>query len=73
LYKRGAAGVFVKCIDTGAGKCLLEETHVGQCGVQATSRTLVGKAFRASFYWPTAKKDAANLAQRCEAYQFLAK
>jgi hypothetical protein len=73
LYERGAAGVFVKCIDRGAGKCLPEETHAGQCGLQAASRTLVGKAFRASFYWPTAKKDAADLVQRCEADQFLAK
>jgi hypothetical protein len=43
------------------GKHLLEEIHAGQCGVHATSRTLVGKAFRASFYWPTAKKDAPDL------------
>jgi hypothetical protein len=38
-----------------------EEIHAGQCGIHATSRTLVGKAFRAGFYWPTAKKDAADL------------
>jgi transposase InsO family protein len=51
----------MKCIDTNAGKHLLEEIHAGQCEVHAVSRTLVGKAFRAGFYWPTAKKDAANL------------
>jgi hypothetical protein len=61
LYKGGAMGVFMKCIDSAVGKCLLEEIHVGQCGVHAASRTLVGKAFRASFYWLTAKKDATDL------------
>jgi hypothetical protein len=50
LYKRGAAGVFMKCIDSGVGRRLLEEIHAGQCGVHATSRTLVGKALRAGFY-----------------------
>jgi ribonuclease HI/transposase InsO family protein len=73
LYKRGAAGVFMKCIDSGAGRHLLEEIHAGQCEIHAAPRTLVGKAFRSSFYWPTTKKDATDLVQRCEACQFLAK
>jgi hypothetical protein len=63
----------MKCIDSVVGKHLLEEIHARQCGVHAASRTLVGKAFRAGFYWPTTKKDATNLDQRCEACQFLAK
>ena len=31
------------------------------CGNHATSRTLVGKAFRAGFYWPTTPKDSEIL------------
>jgi hypothetical protein len=61
LYKRGAIVVFMKCIDLGIGKHLLEEIHVGQCGVHATLRTLAWKAFRVGFYWPTTKKDATDL------------
>jgi hypothetical protein len=30
-------------------------------GVHAAPRTLVGKAFRDGFYWPTAKKDVSEL------------
>jgi transposase InsO family protein len=63
----------MKCIHSAVGKQLLEEIHAGQCRVHPASRTLVGKAFRAGFYWPTSKKDAADLVQRCEACQFLAK
>jgi ribonuclease HI/transposase InsO family protein len=73
LYRRGATGVLMKCIHLAIGKQLLEEIHVGQCGVHAASRTLVGKAFRSGFYWPTVKSDAIELAQRCEVYQFLSK
>jgi hypothetical protein len=63
----------MKYIHSAIGMHLLEEFHAGQCGVHAVSRTLVGKAFRAGFYWSTTKKDADNLVQRCEACQFLSR
>jgi hypothetical protein len=73
LYRRGATGVLMKCILSATGKQLLDEIHDGHCGIHAASRTLVGKVFRSGFYWPTAKSDAAELVQRCEACQFLSK
>jgi ribonuclease HI/transposase InsO family protein len=73
LYRRGASGVLMKCILSTTGKQLLNEVHAGQCGVHAAFRTLVGKVFRSGFYWPTAKSDAAELVQRCEACQYLSK
>jgi hypothetical protein len=63
----------MKCIHSTIGKQLLEEIHARQCGVHTASRTLVGKVFRFGFYWPTAKSDAAEFVQRCEACQFLSK
>jgi hypothetical protein len=63
----------MKCILSATEKHLLEEIHTGQCGIHAASRTLVGKVFRSDFYWPIAKSDAAELVQRCEAYQYLSK
>jgi ribonuclease HI len=73
LYRRGTSGVLMKCILSATGKQLLDEVHAGQCGVHTASRTLVGKVFRSGFYWPTAKSDAAELVQRCEACQYLSK
>jgi hypothetical protein len=63
----------MKCILSATGKQLLDEIHARQCGIHATSKTLVGKVFRSGFYWPTAKSDAAELFQRCEACQYLSK
>jgi hypothetical protein len=63
----------MKCIHSAIRKQLLDEIHAGQCGVHAASRTLVEKAFKSGFYWPTTKSDAAELVQRCEAGQFLSK
>jgi hypothetical protein len=51
----------MRCIDTSSGRHLLRKIHVGQCGVHATSLTLVGNAFREGFYWPTTKQDGADL------------
>jgi hypothetical protein len=50
LYRRGARGVLMKCVHSATRKQLLDEIHVGQCGVHAASQTLVGKAFRSGFY-----------------------
>jgi hypothetical protein len=51
----------------------LEEIHKGVCGNHASSRTLVSKAFRRAFYWPTALGDAEELVRRCQGCQYFAK
>jgi hypothetical protein len=51
----------------------LEEIHKGVCGNHASSRTLVSKAFRRAFYWPTTLGDAEELFRRCQWCQYFAK
>ncbi len=45
----------------------------GSVGHMPPGRTLVGKAFRQGFFWPTTLKDACDMVQRCEACQFHSK
>jgi hypothetical protein len=73
LYRRGANGVLMRCITREEGCKLLAEVHGGECGNHASSCTLVGKAFRHGFYWPTALHDAIELVKTCKACQFHAK
>jgi hypothetical protein len=74
LYRRGASsGVVMKCVPRQEGKDILEEIHKGVCGNHASSRTLVSKAFRRAFYWPTALGDAKELVRRCQGCQYFAK
>jgi hypothetical protein len=74
LYQRGASsGILLKCITPEEGQKILEEIHSGCCGNHAASRTLVSKAFRSGYYWPTALKDAEELVRHCTGYQFFAK
>jgi hypothetical protein len=74
LYKRGlASGILMKSVSMMEGKEILEEIHKGMCGNHAASRTLVDKAFRSGFYWPTALADAEALIRRCTNCQFFGK
>jgi transposase InsO family protein len=73
LYRRGANGILMRCITREEGRELLTEIHGGECGSHSSSRTLVGKAFRHGFYWPTALQDAAEMVKSCKACQFHAK
>ena len=61
MRKSAKEGILQKCITQEDGVKLLLEIHAGSCGNHAALRTLVGKAFRAGFYWPTAISDAENL------------
>ncbi|XP_066373616.1 uncharacterized protein [Miscanthus floridulus] len=63
MRKSAKEGILQKCIIKDEGMKLLSEIHSGSCGNHAASRTLVGKAFRAGFYWPTAIADAEDLVQ----------
>ena len=65
LYKRGRNGVILKCITLADGISLLYDIHGGIYGSYASHRTLVKKAFRQGFYWPTALEDATEFVRTC--------
>jgi hypothetical protein len=73
MRKNAKKVVLMKCITREAGIQLLHEIHSGTYGNHASSRTLVGKAFRAGFYWPSAVADAEKLVRHCDGCQFFAK
>jgi hypothetical protein len=74
LYQRGArSGVLMKCVMKEDGYDILREIHEGVYGNHAASRTLVGKAYRAGVWWPTAVSNAEDLVRRCQNCQFFGK
>jgi hypothetical protein len=74
LYQRGArSGVLMKYVTTEEGLDILREIHEGMCGNHAASKSLVGKAYRADFWWPTAVSNAEDLVRRCQNCQFFGK
>jgi ribonuclease HI/transposase InsO family protein len=73
LHKRGASGIMQRCISIPEGRELIHNIHAGECGHHAAPRTLVGKAFRQRFYWPTAVADANEVVRTCEGCQYYAR
>jgi hypothetical protein len=63
----------MKCVTKENGYNILREIHEGVCGNHAASRTLVGKAYRAGCWWPTAVTDAEDPVRRCQNCQFVGK
>ena len=59
LFRHSASsGTLCKCITQNERVQLLSDIHSGICGNHAGASTLMGKAFRSCFYWPTALADA---------------
>jgi hypothetical protein len=74
LYRCSArSDILMKCVTKEDGYDILREIYEGVCGNHAASRTLVGKAYRAGFWWPTAVSDAEDLVRRCQNCQFFGK
>lgn len=73
MRKNAKAELLQKCITQEDGMELLDKIYSGTCGNHAASRTLVGKAFRAGFYWPSAVADAEHLVRHYKGCQFFTK
>ena len=63
--------MYLRCISREQGKELLADIHGGDCGHHSSSRTLVGKAFRSGFYWPTALIDTVELVRRAPVHSMV--
>jgi hypothetical protein len=55
----------MKCISQVDRIKILREIHKGECGHHTANRSLVVKAFRHGFNWPTAKADADRIVVLC--------
>ncbi|XP_066357987.1 uncharacterized protein [Miscanthus floridulus] len=73
MHKNAKEEVLMKCITQEAGIELLKKIHASTCGNHAASRTLVDKAFRAGFYWPSSVADVEKLVHHCKGCQFFDK
>jgi hypothetical protein len=72
MRKNANEELLQKCVSKEEGEKILKEIHAGTYDNHVSSRTVVGKAFQAGFYWPSAA-DAEALVCQCENCQFFAK
>ncbi|KAF8100758.1 hypothetical protein N665_0218s0096 [Sinapis alba] len=53
LFRISFSGAYLRCITLKQAKVILAELHNGECGSHLSGRSLVLRASRAGYYWPT--------------------
>ncbi|GJZ76958.1 reverse transcriptase domain-containing protein [Tanacetum coccineum] len=69
LYKRSFLGPWLRCVRPLQANYILREIHEGSCSMHAGPRSVVAKALRSGYYWPTMHADARKLIRECNSCQ----
>ncbi|GJU52633.1 reverse transcriptase domain-containing protein [Tanacetum coccineum] len=69
LYKKSFLGPWLRCVGPLQANYVLREIHEGSCSMYAGTRSVVAKALRTGYYWPTMHKDARALIKACQECQ----
>ncbi|GJZ08660.1 reverse transcriptase domain-containing protein [Tanacetum coccineum] len=56
----------LRCVRPLQANYVLREIHEGSCSMHAGTRSVVAKALRSGYYWPTMHKDARALIRACQ-------
>ncbi|GJY83183.1 reverse transcriptase domain-containing protein [Tanacetum coccineum] len=65
LYKKYFLGPWLRCGRPLQANYVLREIHEGSCNMHSGPRSVVAKAIRTGYYWPTMHMDARKLIREC--------
>ncbi|GJY13401.1 reverse transcriptase domain-containing protein [Tanacetum coccineum] len=65
LYKKSFLGPCLRCVGPLQANYVLREIHEGSCSMHSGPRSVVAKAIRTGYYWPTMHTDARKLIREC--------
>ncbi|GJV09233.1 reverse transcriptase domain-containing protein [Tanacetum coccineum] len=65
LYKKFFLGPWLRCVGPLQANYVLREIHEGSCSMHSGPRSVVAKAIRTGYYWPTMHTDARKLIKEC--------
>ncbi|GJU03385.1 reverse transcriptase domain-containing protein [Tanacetum coccineum] len=65
LYKKSFLGPWLWCVRPLQANYVLREIHEGSCSMYSCPRSVVAKAIRTGYYWPTMHEDARKLIREC--------
>ncbi|GJU95075.1 reverse transcriptase domain-containing protein [Tanacetum coccineum] len=66
LYKKSLLRPWLRCVGPLQSNYVLREIHEGSCSMHVRTRSVVAKALRIGYYWPTMHKDARSLIRACQ-------
>ncbi|GKC90423.1 reverse transcriptase domain-containing protein [Tanacetum coccineum] len=70
LYKKSFLGPWLRCVGPLQANYVLREIHEGSCSMHAGPGSVVAKALRSGYYWPTMHADAGKLIRECNSFQW---
>ncbi|GKC75334.1 reverse transcriptase domain-containing protein [Tanacetum coccineum] len=66
LYKKSFLEPWLRCVRPLQANYVMREIHEGSYSMHAGPRSVVAKAIRTWYYWPTMHKDAKKVIQECQ-------
>ncbi|GJV30961.1 reverse transcriptase domain-containing protein [Tanacetum coccineum] len=69
LFKKGYLVPMLICVGPLQANYVIREIHMGSCGMHIRARSVVAKAIRQGYYWPTMHRDARSVTQKCDSCQ----
>nr|GEZ94675.1 reverse transcriptase domain-containing protein [Tanacetum cinerariifolium] len=65
LYKRSFLTPWLRCVGPLQVEYVIKKIHEGSCSMHAGPRSVVAKAIRLGYFWPTMHKDARDMICKC--------
>ncbi|GJT89817.1 reverse transcriptase domain-containing protein [Tanacetum coccineum] len=65
LYRRSFLKPWLRCVGPLQADYVIREIHEGSCSMHAGPRSVVAKAMRLGYYWPTMHQDARDAVRTC--------
>nr|GEW31517.1 reverse transcriptase domain-containing protein [Tanacetum cinerariifolium] len=65
LYRRSFLTPWLRCVGPLQADYVMRKIHKGSCSMHAGPRSVVAKAIRLGYYWPTMHKDARDMIRKC--------
>ncbi|GJR21357.1 reverse transcriptase domain-containing protein [Tanacetum coccineum] len=65
LYKKSFLVPWLRCVRPLQANYVRKEIHEGSCSMYSGPRSVVAKALRTGYYWPTMHTDARKLIREC--------
>ncbi|GKB99156.1 reverse transcriptase domain-containing protein [Tanacetum coccineum] len=66
LYRKSFLKPWLRCVGPLQAEYVVREIHEGSCSMHSGPRSIVAKAIRSGYYWPTMHKDARNIIRKCD-------
>ncbi|GKD55595.1 reverse transcriptase domain-containing protein [Tanacetum coccineum] len=65
LYRRSFLKPWLRCVGPLQADYVIREIHEGSCSMHVGPRSVVAKAMRLGYYWPTMHRDARDVIRTC--------